>query len=44
VLFTDADSSAPIEEVEKLLPALANHQVAIGSRGVDRSLGGVHEF
>jgi dolichyl-phosphate beta-glucosyltransferase len=43
VLFTDADLSAPIEEVEKLLPAMANHEVAIGSRAVDRSLISVHE-
>lgn len=43
VLFTDADLSAPIDEVEKLLPALANHEVAIGSRAVDRSLITVHE-
>jgi glycosyltransferase involved in cell wall biosynthesis len=37
-LFTDADLSAPIEELERLLPALAGADVAIGSRGVDRSL------
>jgi glycosyltransferase involved in cell wall biosynthesis len=43
VLFTDADLSAPIEEVEKLLPAMQNHDVAIGSRAVDRSLITVHE-
>jgi dolichyl-phosphate beta-glucosyltransferase len=43
VLFTDADLSAPIEEVEKLLPAMQNHEVAIGSRAVDRSLITVHE-
>jgi dolichyl-phosphate beta-glucosyltransferase len=43
VLFTDADLSAPIEEVEKLLPAMHNHDVAIGSRAVDRSLITVHE-
>lgn len=43
VLFTDADLSAPIEEVEKLLPAMQNHDVAIGSRAVDRSLISVHE-
>jgi len=29
VLFTDADLSAPIEEVEKLLPAMKTHDVAI---------------
>jgi dolichyl-phosphate beta-glucosyltransferase len=43
VLFTDADLSAPIEEVEKLLPAMQDHDVAIGSRAVDRSLIYVHE-
>lgn len=37
-LFTDADLSAPIEEAEKLLAALEGAAVAIGSRGVDRSL------
>jgi dolichyl-phosphate beta-glucosyltransferase len=43
VLFTDADLSAPIEEVEKLLPAMQTNDVAIGSRAVDRSLISVHE-
>jgi glycosyltransferase involved in cell wall biosynthesis len=43
VLFTDADLSAPIEEADKLLAALANADVAIGSRGVDRSLIEVHQ-
>jgi len=39
VLFTDADLSSPIEESEKLLCALADgHDVAIGSRALDRSL------
>jgi glycosyltransferase involved in cell wall biosynthesis len=37
-LFTDADLSAPIEEAGKLLDALEGADVAIGSRGVDRSL------
>ena len=37
-LFTDADLSAPIEEANKLLAALKDHDVAIGSRAVDRSL------
>lgn len=32
VLVSDADLSTPIEEVEKLLPALADSAVAIGSR------------
>ena len=42
-LFTDADLSAPIEEADKLIAALDNHEVAIGSRAVDRSLITVHE-
>jgi glycosyltransferase involved in cell wall biosynthesis len=39
VLFSDADLSAPIEELNKLLPvALAeNADVVVGSRGLDRS-------
>jgi dolichyl-phosphate beta-glucosyltransferase len=43
VLFTDADLSAPIEEADKLLAALADHDVAIGSRAIDRSLISVHQ-
>jgi glycosyltransferase involved in cell wall biosynthesis len=42
-LFTDADLSAPIEEAGKLIEALENNDVAIGSRAVDRSLITVHE-
>jgi glycosyltransferase involved in cell wall biosynthesis len=44
-LFTDADLSAPIEELDKLWSAAASAQaqVAIGSRAVDRSLVGVHQ-
>ena len=38
ILFTDADLSSPVEEAEKLLAALQSHDVAIGSRAVDRSL------
>lgn len=38
VLFTDADLSAPIEEADKLLAPLADHDVAIGSRALNRSL------
>ena len=38
-LFTDADLSSPIEEVEKLLIAIEiGNDVAIGSRALDRSL------
>jgi dolichyl-phosphate beta-glucosyltransferase len=43
ILFTDADLSSPIEESQKLIGALKNHDVAIGSRAVDRSLIEVHE-
>ena len=43
VLFTDADLSAPIEEIEKLLPAMKTNDVAIGSRAMDRSQITVHE-
>ena len=45
ILFTDADLSAPIEDLEKLWSAVAreNAQIAIGSRAVDRSLIGVHQ-
>jgi dolichyl-phosphate beta-glucosyltransferase len=43
VLFTDADLSAPIEEADKLLAALTDHDVAIGSRALDRSLISTHE-
>jgi glycosyltransferase involved in cell wall biosynthesis len=44
-LFTDADLSAPIEELDKLWHAAAseNAQVVFGSRAVDRSLVGVHQ-
>jgi glycosyltransferase involved in cell wall biosynthesis len=42
-LFTDADLSAPIEESRKLIEALQTHDVAIGSRAMDRGLIGVHE-
>jgi len=44
-LYTDADLSAPIEELEKLWSAAAreNARVAIGSRAADRSLVGVHQ-
>jgi dolichyl-phosphate beta-glucosyltransferase len=44
-LFSDADLSAPIEELDKLWKAVAHSsaQVAIGSRAIDRSLIGVHQ-
>jgi dolichyl-phosphate beta-glucosyltransferase len=45
VLFSDADLSAPIEELDKLLHAAQERgaQIAIGSRALDRSLIGVHQ-
>jgi len=45
VLFTDADLSAPIEEVDKLAAAARQHHaaLAIGSRALDRALIGVHQ-
>jgi len=45
VLFSDADLSAPIEELDKLLEAAQRRQaaVAIGSRALDRSLIAVHQ-
>jgi glycosyltransferase involved in cell wall biosynthesis len=45
VLMTDADLSAPIEELPKLFDAAIklNAAVAIGSRALDRSLIGVHQ-
>lgn len=44
-LFSDADLSTPIEELDKLWKALTekNATVAIGSRALDRSLVGVHQ-
>ena len=44
-LFTDADLSSPIGEVEKLWSAVerAGAAVAVGSRAMDRSLVGVHQ-
>jgi glycosyltransferase involved in cell wall biosynthesis len=44
-LFSDADLSAPIEDLETLWSAAATAAapVAIGSRAVDRSLVGVHQ-
>jgi glycosyltransferase involved in cell wall biosynthesis len=42
-LFTDADLSAPIEESRKLVDAVRTHDVAIGSRAMNRGLIEVHE-
>jgi dolichyl-phosphate beta-glucosyltransferase len=45
VLFSDADLSAPIEEMDKLLAAAEEQgaAVAIGSRALDRSLIEIHQ-
>jgi glycosyltransferase involved in cell wall biosynthesis len=45
VLFSDADLSAPIDELEKLLYAAETQgaDVVIGSRAVDRSLIAIHQ-
>ncbi|MBY0506967.1 MAG: glycosyltransferase family 2 protein [Bryobacteraceae bacterium] len=45
ILFSDADLSAPIEEVEKLLAAVReqNADGAIGSRALNRKLVSVHQ-
>jgi glycosyltransferase involved in cell wall biosynthesis len=44
-LFSDADLSTPIEELEKLWCEVAEgkQEIAIGSRALDRSLIGVHQ-
>jgi len=44
-LFSDADLSAPIEDLEKLWAQMekGQAQVVIGSRAIDRSLIGVHQ-
>ena len=44
-LLTDADLSAPIEELDKLYKAVMERgaAIAIGSRALDRSLIGVHQ-
>lgn len=44
-LFSDADLSTPIEELEKLWCMVegGQDQIAIGSRAIDRSLIGVHQ-
>lgn len=45
ILMTDADLSAPIAELPKLIEAVTVHnaRIAIGSRALDRSLIGVHQ-
>jgi len=45
VLYTDADLSAPIGDLERLWAAAGsdNARIAIGSRAVDRTLVGVHQ-
>ncbi len=42
-LFSDADLSAPIEELDTLWAGIGGGEVAIGSRAMDRSLIGVHQ-
>jgi glycosyltransferase involved in cell wall biosynthesis len=42
-LFTDADLSAPIDEADKLLVALENCDIAIGSRALNRGLIEAHQ-
>jgi dolichyl-phosphate beta-glucosyltransferase len=44
-LFSDADLSTPIDEAPKLVEPIARGEVdvALGSRGLDRSLIGVHQ-
>ena len=44
-LFSDADLSAPIEELEKLWSAIEREGAAcaVGSRALDRSLVGIHQ-
>lgn len=37
LLFSDADLAAPIEEIEKLLPAMKDADIAIGSRPMKES-------
>ena len=45
LLFSDADLSTPMEEIEKLWSGIekSQSQAAIGSRALDRSLIGVHQ-
>jgi dolichyl-phosphate beta-glucosyltransferase len=45
ILFTDADLSSPISEIDRLFEAAVREgaQIAIGSRALDRSLIGVHQ-
>ncbi len=45
VLFSDADLSSPIEEVDKLLSAIESSgaDAAVGSRALERELVGIHQ-
>jgi glycosyltransferase involved in cell wall biosynthesis len=45
ILFTDADLSAPIEEADKLLAAMASSEAdaVVGSRALQRELIGAHQ-
>jgi len=42
-LFTDADLSTPMEEMDKLLESLRTQDVAIGSRALDRGMIETHQ-
>jgi glycosyltransferase involved in cell wall biosynthesis len=45
ILFTDADLSTPLDEIEKLFDAARRNaaSIAIGSRALDRRMVGVHQ-
>lgn len=43
ILFSDADLAAPIEEIEKLMPKMADHDIAIGSRPLKESKLEIHQ-
>lgn len=45
ILFTDADLSTPLDEIEKLFSAVRQHaaSIAIGSRAIDRRTVGVRQ-
>lgn len=43
ILFSDADLSTPIEEIEKLLPELGSHDFVIASRSLPASKVEVHQ-
>jgi dolichyl-phosphate beta-glucosyltransferase len=43
ILFSDADLSTPVEELDQLVPALARADVVIGSRALPESVLEVHQ-